>query len=126
MSPAERKMQVLSLLERLREVLQKEAAGLSEEEEVQVAETAGKAGRLLQELKQALEEEPSLKQDSEVQPRLQEVHRLRKENLELARRKKEDLLEKLNHVRRGKKAVRAYGSSQAGGGRGEKFVWKKS
>lgn len=125
MSPAERKRQVLSLLERLREVLQKEAAGLSKEE-VQVAETAGEAGRLLQELKQALEEEPSLKQDSEVQPRLQEVHRLRKENLELARRKKEDLLEKLNHVRRGKKAVRAYGSSQAGGGRGEKFVWKKS
>lgn len=125
MSPAERKRQVLSLLERLREVLQKEAAGLSKEE-VQVAETAGEAGRLLQELKKALQKEPSLKQDSEVQPRLQEVHRLRKENLELARRKKEELLEKLNHVRRGKKAVRAYGSSQAGGGRGEKFVWKKS
>ncbi len=125
MSPAERKRQVLSLLERLREVLQKEAAGLSKEE-VQVAETAGEAGRLLQELKKALQKEPSLKQDSEVQPRLQEVYRLRKENLELARRKKEELLEKLNHVRRGKKAVRAYGSSQAGGGRGEKFVWKKS
>jgi len=124
-SPAERKRQVLSLLERLREVLQKEAAGLSKEE-VQVAETAGEAGRLLQELKKALQKEPSLKQDSEVQPRLQEVYRLRKENLELARRKKEELLEKLNHVRRGKKAVRAYGSSQAGGGRGEKFVWKKS
>jgi len=124
-SPAERKREALALLERLREVLKKEAALLGEEEAEQLAETTEEADLLLQELQELFREVPGLREEKEVQRRLQEVNCLRSENLQLARRRREDLLHKLRYVRRGKKAVRAYASSQ-GESRSEKFVWKKS
>ncbi len=122
MSLPDRKGQAAALLDRLQELLHREAALLNGEEPESAGALAQEIEVLLQKLQEPLEAEPSLK-DGEIGSRLRELHRRRKENLLLARQRREELLQQLQGLRQGKKALQAYQPPELSS-RGEKFVYK--